>query len=309
LPSPHGFGETTLTRHGFCHKNVQMTQLVPLIASLIGFAISVLANTVILLVALIIMLKVQKMDIKWLWLIGAALLASLLDTIFSNLDFPFASRIGHLLAVVSLWLNIYYMSTAEPIDATFTVSVGYAVKFTLNMFLLTAMIGDLRPDLKTQSDMAVDDETNAPEKPVATAPAKVPAQTAEKTPAAAPAKPAKPAPVAQSNAPAQPVPIAPPPPGNQSTNTMTPDQVGQIVKNFSLKGIVPPSTGGAAALTIINTGIRNYTMSPGDAIEMDTGAGRYKIRCQKITDRTVVLNVGGQPVTLSLPEEKELIIQ
>jgi len=293
-------------------------QMVSLISTLIEFAVSVLANTVVLFIALTIMLKVQKMDIKWLWLIGAALLASFLDTLFSDLDFPFASRIGHVLAVVSLWLNIYHMSTAEPIDATFTVSVGYAVKFTLNMFLFTALLGDLRPDLKSHEQVA--DETD--DAPPAAAPAKVPAkQTAKATNAApaapvapkvaaAPAAPAVPASPAASAAPKTVANIAATSPVIQATNGqptegLSVEQVKQIVKNFVLKGVVP----GDPPLAILSTGAKNYTLSPGDIDFMDTSVGRLKVRCDRIVGRDVTLTFGGQTVILTLPAEQNPAMQ
>ena len=155
-----------------------MTLLVPLVTLLVLAATGFFINTLILLVALVIMLKLQKMEIKWLWLIGAAILATLLDTIFPIFGIP---MVGHALAVVSLLLNIYYMSNSEYIDAVFTVTVGYAVKFTLNMFLLTALLPDLRPDLKAHRNMAMEDETNAP---IAAAPAKSPGPSTNKSPTA-----------------------------------------------------------------------------------------------------------------------------
>jgi len=282
-----------------------MTQLAPLIVLIALAAAGFFINAVILLIALLIMLKIQKMDFNWLWLIGAALLATFLDGI---------PVVGHPLAIVSLLLNIYFMSKSEYIDTLFTVSVGYAVKFTLNLFLLTALMGDLRPDLK-HKDMAA--ETDGPA-PVAAAPARaatnatvavakapsnpaVAARSAEKpvTKQSVPPAPAT-APTAQS--PAQSAPV-------DQAEDLSPDQVAQIVKNFSLKGIVPGNTSGAAPLAIINTGVRNYTMAPGDVVAMETAAGRYKVRCEKVTDKNVTLSIGGQPVNLTLPAEKALIVQ
>ena len=105
----------------------------------IGFLIVFVGHTVLLTVALWIMLKLQSLNYNFPGLLGCAVLGGGLDMI------PF---VGHPLAVVSLYFGIWKMTRASMFpDAAFTVAVAYALMFAFNMLVLTALMGDIRPDL------------------------------------------------------------------------------------------------------------------------------------------------------------------
>ena len=106
----------------------------------IGFLIVFVGHTVLLTVALWIMLKLQSLNYNFPGLLGCAVLGGGLDMI---------PLVGHPLAVVSLYFGIWKMTRASMFpDAAFTVVVAYALMFAFNVLVLTALMGDLRPDLR-----------------------------------------------------------------------------------------------------------------------------------------------------------------
>ena len=126
-------------------------------SDLIGYLIEFAAHFVLLTVALWIMLKLQKLDYNFPALLGSAVLGGGLDMI---------PHFGHLLAVPVLYFCIWKMTRASMFpDAAFTVVIAYALMFAFNMLMLTALIGDLRPDLRAdnQSQSATDHGTNLEE--------------------------------------------------------------------------------------------------------------------------------------------------
>jgi hypothetical protein len=90
----------------------------------VGFAFRAVA----LFAFLTIMIKIQKLDFKWLPLIGASLLASGLDLI---------PVVGHFIAVPTLYLCVWKWARCDSIkDATFTVVISYAFVQCLTLILL-----------------------------------------------------------------------------------------------------------------------------------------------------------------------------
>ena len=105
-----------------------MTDHFNLIAIVIGLIITLPLRFVALLAFLLVMIKIQGMNFRWLPLIGAAFLASLLDTI------PF---VGHFIAVPVLFVCVYKITECEMFpDASFTVGVSYACMRCLGWVLL-----------------------------------------------------------------------------------------------------------------------------------------------------------------------------
>src|SRR6185369_11996987 len=106
--------------------------------------------TVFLLVALLIMVKIQKIEFNFLGLLVAAALASALETVIQNVGEAFlgiylASTITTVIVCPILLICVAKATQAEGIDVVFTVGVGYALQFGMNLFLLGALLGDLRP--------------------------------------------------------------------------------------------------------------------------------------------------------------------
>src|SRR5437867_1694011 len=106
-------------------------------SDILALAIEFALQTVFLILGLWIMIKLQKLDYNVLGLLGAAALASGLDMI------PLA---GHYIAVPVLYLCIAKVTRADLYpDAVFTVVIAYALMFAMNVFLIGALMGDLRP--------------------------------------------------------------------------------------------------------------------------------------------------------------------
>jgi len=93
----------------------------------IGLAINFIFRFVALTVFLLIMIKIQKLDFTWWPLLGAALLASLLDMI---------PLVGHFIAVPVLYLIIWKITNGERYDAVFTVALSYGLVRALTIVLL-----------------------------------------------------------------------------------------------------------------------------------------------------------------------------
>ena len=118
---------------------------------ILGFAIGFFLRSIALLAFLWIMIKIQKFEFAWLPLIGAAFLASALDTI------PYA---GHFIAVPVLYFCVWKIthSTLFP-DAAFTVILSYALMRCLGWILLTINLSGF---LATSALNHHEEKTNAP---------------------------------------------------------------------------------------------------------------------------------------------------
>src|SRR5262249_18158676 len=116
--------------------------------SLIHFAV----ETVFLVAALWIMIKVQKLNYNFLGLLGAAALASAIDLL------PLPFRIADFISCTVLLLCIARVTGAERVDVMFTVFVGYALWFGMNLFLLGALLGDLRPSAREAENRRIREE-------------------------------------------------------------------------------------------------------------------------------------------------------
>jgi hypothetical protein len=102
--------------------------------------IEFLIHSVILLLLLWIMIKLQKLDYNFLGLLGSAALAGALDMI---------PHFGHMLAVPVLYLCIWKVTQSSLFpDAAFTVMISYALMFGVNLFIMGSLMGDLRPSDK-----------------------------------------------------------------------------------------------------------------------------------------------------------------
>src|ERR1043165_2978409 len=107
-----------------------------MLPNILAYSVGFAAQTVVLVAALWIMIKLQRLDYNFLGLLGSAALASGLDMI------PY---VGHYLAVPVLYVCIAMVTRADLFpDAVVTVVIAYALMFCLNMFLLAGLLGDLR---------------------------------------------------------------------------------------------------------------------------------------------------------------------
>jgi hypothetical protein len=109
-------------------------------------------QTVVLLAAFWIMIKIQKLDYHFPGLLGTAALVAALDRILDAvlghfLGSYFSSSISAPIVVIVGMMCIAKVTWADRVDVIFTVGVGYALWFVMNLWLLGALMGDLRPDL------------------------------------------------------------------------------------------------------------------------------------------------------------------
>lgn len=230
-------------------------------------------QTVFLLTALWIMIKLQKLNYNFLGLLGAAVLASLLDMI---------PIVGHPLSVGALLLCIWKVTQSEYVDVAFTVFVGYALMFGMNLWLIGALMGDLRPSARS-----ADEDDTSTELP------------AEYHPATNQSSPPMPAPATNMTA------------GKfaagqnsgtnmASTNVVKPAPLTPaeaIAKDISLKGLSRNSTNSSL---VLNTGVKTYTLLLGESRLLDTRTGNSPVRFEELGEDWVVLNIDGEPVRLSL---------
>lgn len=257
------------------------------IALLVGLGITIIVETIILTIALWLMIKIQKLNYHFLGLLGAAALTSALDEILDQVLGHFlggylASYVSTPIVVIVLFICIAKLTKAEPVDVSFTIGVGYAVWFVLNLWLMGALMGDLSPSAR----YAGEDQDTPPPEVKYQAP--------------------------KNNRPAMSIPPTNPPAGNVAPPAKAPEKtastgnsnglvpaspVTKTVKGFSLKGII--NAGNPSAM--INTGVRTYTIFQGDSLTMETASGKVTVRCDKLETNKVVLDIDGEPVTLSLP--------
>jgi hypothetical protein len=265
----------------------------------VGLGLGIAGQTVFLTVALWIMLKLQSFERNIPGLIGAAALACALGRI------PY---VGIAISLVVLLLCITKLIHARTFtDALFTVAIAIAITFAFNMFVLTMLVADLRPSAKVRArttQPASASEAVAPTNQLAsTNPAPswaqavtTPAQT--NTTAAIPASnsvaasPAAAAPVS-----AVPAATAPPPEPVFDTNSLVSARMaGDIMKHFFVKGF---SQGPAFSIAMISNGTRNFDLSAGDSIQLETSDGRYAaVKCESVAEGRVVISVEGVEVTL-----------
>ncbi|MBU6410295.1 MAG: hypothetical protein KGR98_07900 [Verrucomicrobia bacterium] len=226
-----------------------------MIGELLFWSLAFLFHSIILLALLWIMIKLQKFEYNWPGLIGSAFLAGGLDLI------PYA---GHFAAVILLYLCIWKMTqtTLFP-DAAFTVFIAYALMFCVNLFLLGAMLGDLRPDLHPA------DNGDTVRRPV-------------------PAMPAHPLVAAAVPSDAR--------PPKAATNALPPKPGALIVKNFSVKSLI---SNGSNSLLVLDTGAETYTLAMGEQMTMRTPTGTGMVRFDGFGTNSVTLDVDGQTLKIT----------
>lgn len=143
-----------------------------MLAHVIALLVGITVQTAFLLLAFWIMIKLQGLNYNFLGLLGVAALVGgldqILDTILGHfLGFYLASSISSPIILVAAFIGIKKLTEADKTDVMFTVAVGYALCFAMNMWLIGALLGDLRLPAKdssfTESDQTLPsvEETNA----------------------------------------------------------------------------------------------------------------------------------------------------
>lgn len=267
--------------------------------NIVELAIKFGIQTVFLIIALWIMLKVQKLQCGFLAMAGSAALASALDLI------PYA---GHVISLPVLLICITKSIGSKTFtDALLTVAVAYALTLCFNLLLLGMLTGDLRKLAETKPERPAATQSPAPSSTntnVTTVkpPTNPPANPTRNTVTSA--QPSNTAPV--SNVAPPQVAVTPPsntapaatqpPPKPPPTAPTTPVKSGSaIAQNFVVRGII---AGTANPVATIYTGVRTHNIGPGEAVTMDTKDGRVVVHCKEVTGNKVVIVINDEEVTL-----------
>jgi len=223
---------------------------------IVVLAIEFFLHGAILLLLLWIMIKVQGLNYNFLGLLGSAALGSGLDML------PY---FGHMLAVPVLYLCIWKVTQSSIFpDAAFTVVVAYALMFAVNVFLLSALMGDLRPHDK---EIAGGDNYQQ--------------EAVDESPSAGAVESSPPAPV--TNAP--------------TVSTVDAKPAQDIAKQFSIKGVTRNAD--KSAVTILS-GKKTYTIFFGQLVSVQTTDGLVSVRFSDLGTDYVTLNIRGAPVKFSV---------
>jgi len=224
-------------------------------SQIIGLLIVFFAHAVLLTVALWIMIKVQGLNYNFLGLIGSAALGGGLDMI------PY---FGHTLAVPALYFCIWKMTRASLFpDAAFTVVVAYALMFAFHVLVLTALMGDLRPDLRPD-----------------------PADKLDGSPAT------------NTNLMNSLLEQTIQPAGSRTNQPAVSKAATLAAKNLLIKGV---TRNGDSSSVSIKSGTRNYFAVVNKVTLIQTEDGVLSVRPTALGETTVTLEIGGEPVTLPLP--------
>jgi hypothetical protein len=226
--------------------------MMPYLSLLIYFGV----QTVFLLAALWIMIKLQKLNYRFMGLLGAAALASAIKLI------PLPFHIADLISCTVLLLCISKVTGAEYVDVKFTVVVGYALMFAVNLFLLGSLLGDLRPSAREAENHRVTEEID--ETDDAAAPHQAAAAGTNRTALAV--KP-------------------------QTVNSPE----GALPK-FSVKSLI---RNGAKSCVTLQSENDSRILFLGDSEMVQTATGPLKVRFDGLTDQFVLLTVGEQQVKLA----------
>ena len=272
-----------------------------MIEQILVLALEFSIRTVFLVVALWAMIKFQGLEWNFLGLLGSAALGSSLDMI------PF---VGHYLAVPALWLCLKKATNGDLFpDIAFTVAIGYALVFCMNLFVLGALMGDLRPSQRPSHKHAVkappaldagsDDEpapatSAASAASTASAASVAPVTSTAPVASAAPAEPPKnnePTPVVAARAP-DPVPA--PQPSNAPAVAVK--STREIIRNFSVQGIIE---GIDKPVGTINSGLKIYSLMAGETRSMETKDGRIVVRFDGVRDHQALLTISGEQFALT----------
>ncbi len=225
------------------------------------YAIQFLIRTVFLLIALWFMVKVQKFQYNFLGLLGSAALASILDMI---------PIVGHFIALPVLYLCLIKVTREDLSGVVFTAGISYALVFVMNLFLLATLMGDLR-SFATRELVA-----EAKEKTQETNPSD---DEADDEMGEAPAPKVAPLPPPQ---------VRPADQGGKGKNSNA--------WGFKVKGVAKSARNSSA---IIFSGRKNYSISLGESLQMETVNGGVTVTLKEVGESSVVLNVRGEEVQVS----------
>ena len=240
-----------------------------MIFEIIGLFIEFALQTVFLTAALWIMIKLQKLDYNFPGLLGSAALACGLDSILTLiLQRWFDGMTMYLttpIFIAVLFFCVRKVTHADPVDVSFTIVVGGALRFGMNLWLIGALMGDLRPSAGNSEEF----ETRA-QQPETNEVHQTAIQTNQPIQSAH-----QPAPTASTNS---------------AVQKVTAKPVATATNLFSIKGV---TRNGSNSAVTIRTGKRVYTISLGESALTQTSNGPVSVRFKELDDGWVVLTIDG----------------
>ena len=232
-------------------------------------------QTVFLFVALWIMIKLQKLDYNFPGLLGSAALAcgvdGILNLILGRWFGPLSVYFSAPVFLVVLFVCIKKLTNADMVDVIFTLCVGGALRFGMNLWLIGMLMGNLRPLAAAPEEF----ETVTPQQPLQQQTNKV-SQSASKTNLPTPRAPAR---LAVQPGPAPPV---------KATNGL-----------FSVIGVAQNASKSAVT---VQTGRKTYTIFLGESVLTQTSNGPVSVRFKELGEDWVMLVINGEETKLPRPK-------
>ena len=252
------------------------------ILSLVMLSVQIVVQTLFLLAAFWIMIKLQKLQYNFFGLLASAAFVGTLDEILNfflepHLGLYLASSIATPVVVVVSLVCISKVTQAELVDVFFTVAVGRALWFGMNLWLMGAFIGDLRPASPTVDNGSV---SVAEQRKQIAEGAPMSAWTNRVASSAAPAPSL--APVRATN--------APKPVVSKPAQATVPEE---IAKHITVKGV---TQNGAMSSVTIQYGSRSYILFFDEPVTMLTDNGSATVRLKELDGDSMVLLIDGVEV-------------
>ena len=121
-----------------------------MVSGILFFLLEVAIQTLFLTLGLWVLIRYQRLECHFPGLLGSAALVSLveriLDVVLGHfLGIYLACSISTPIVVAMLYLCLKKVTQADRTDIYFTVGVGYALVFGMNLWLLGMLMGNLRP--------------------------------------------------------------------------------------------------------------------------------------------------------------------
>jgi len=259
-----------------------------MLLELVAHAIQFVIQTAFLLLGLWIMIKIQKLEYNFLGLVGAAAAASVLEMILDPLIGYYISTPVICLVLCFCVAKATHTTHVFDIDVIFTVAVGYALVFCMNLFLIGALMDDLMPSAKRGDELdatlARMDEEYAARSGTNWAMVVSLETDAEQGSMATPEEYAQRGGLTNSPKPAAEIRKASPKGGNPA-------------KGLLLKGV---TVSGDKSLATILSGTRTYAIGLNETISLRTPGGVINVRCEQVDTSSAVLSIDGERVTLEL---------
>jgi hypothetical protein len=262
--------------------------MAPEMTTVLPYVIEFVAQTAFLFAGLWVMILIQKLNYSFLLLLGASALSSGLEMGLNKLvgTSYFGSMVSTPVIVGTLGFCIMKITRADHIDVVFTVAVGYALMFCLNLWLLGALLGDLRPDFAASAGSQSTGSLSEENEPSIGGEDEAERNHHTDAPHTVPPNKTVPGGVGENK-------VA----GRLRTQGAAIRSM-DTTKNWTVKSVIQNS--GNSSI-VIDTGVKSYTLFVGDRASMNTPKGTVAARFDGLVEKRVVLTVDGEQVKLPFP--------